>query len=171
MFKKEITYHNPLDDSHVTETLYFNLTAPEVAELGLELEDGFETQIKHMVETDDRRKMFAMFKLLMAHSYGRRTTDSKAFVKKKEWLDELFSGFAYEELFVWIFSDANNAAHFFNKIMPSKELLERLNQAGGNETVSDTPKKSPREMSREELEAAFLAKMQDKTPANEVTAS
>lgn len=158
MFKKTITYDNPLTDTSETETLYFNLTAPEVAEVGLDLEDDAEAQIRTMVENDDRRKMFVFFKLLMAHSYGRRTADGKGFAKKKEWLDELFSGFAYEELFVWLFTNPDNAALFFNEIMPKKSM-DRLNEASKNAPAMDKPKTNPREMSREELEQALLNKM------------
>lgn len=171
MFKKSITFVNAMTEQEQTETLYFNLTVPEVADLGFAMEEDFESEIRNMVETEDRRKMFMFFKLIMAHSYGRRTPDGTGFAKKKEWLDELFSGFAYEELFIWLFSNPDNAASFFNSIMPPKKSLERITEANNNHTASDEPVKSPRSMTREELEAAFLAKMQTKTPANEVTSS
>lgn len=170
MFTHTVQYYNPITDTNETETLRFNLTTPEVADFGLEMDDDIEQQIRDMVEQDDRKRMFSFFKLVMAHAYGRRTPDGKGFAKKQEWLDELFSGFAYEELFIWIFTDPANASKFMNDVLPSKKNMDRVEKANAkNASEPVDTNKDPRKMTREELEAAVAGKMglANKTPANE----
>jgi hypothetical protein len=161
VFKRDITYID-FNDETQTETLYFNLTMAEMAELNFEFDEGFESFVKQAALEKNNKRLFSMFKLIMAWSYGRRTPDGKGFVKKKEWLDELFSGRAYEELFLWLFTSEANASQFYIDVMP-KDIEKRLAEINRNRETTPSDESSTtkklRDMSREELEEAFAKRL------------
>lgn len=157
MFEHTVTFTDFNGDED-TEKLCFNLTVPEIAELEFEFDEGFQAYILEAVKKKSNRKLFLMFKLLMKASYGRRTPDGKGFVKKQAWIEELFSGKAYEELFIWLFSNEENAATFFSNVVPSREEMQKRLRT--DEKVTDPSQPKPpriQDMTQEQLVAMIEA--------------
>jgi hypothetical protein len=162
VFKKVVTYKN-FEGETENEELVFNLTVPEIAELEFEFDSGIEEAARKAAASGNNKELFNMFKVLMAISYGRRSEDGKRFLKKKEWLDELFCGLAYEELFLWLFTNEENAIAFFNAIMPER-MEERLKEIKAEqEKTGSTSKPKLTELSQEEL----IALIQKRASGNE----
>jgi hypothetical protein len=164
MFTRDITYTSFKGIQRTTK-LCFNLTAPEILGLEFAFDEGFEGYIKAAVAEGSNKRLFHMFELIVAKSYGRFAPDGETFVKRPEWVFELTPNPAYEELFLWLFSNENNAAAFYNNIMP-KNLDERLAKLRGDKPVENKP--SLQNASLADLEA-MVAQMKagNKLPANE----
>lgn len=117
MFTKTVTYKD-FDGNERTEVCRFNLSEPEIIEMGSSYPGGLEQMLKKIIEEKDQQKILAVFKELMLKSYGEKTPDGKRFIKSKE-LSEAFSQTgAYEQLYMRILRDTDFAIEFTNGIMP-----------------------------------------------------
>lgn len=150
MFHHIATYTD-FNGKKKTEDLYFNIMAPELADLEFnpmfEDEGGLADYLRKAMESDDRRKVYTFFKLLIVNSYGRRTEDGEYFLKKPEWTDKFLNSAAYEEFFMWLLdNNTKNAQKFWTEIMPQKIIAkaEELDKSlAGKKNITD--------LSREEL--------------------
>lgn len=169
MFKHSVVYVDYNGVPH-NEDLYFHMMVPEFVDL--EYNPSFDTSlsdyIKQEMGSGENRKVYTVFKLLVVNSYGRRSADGANFSKKAEWTEEFLNSQAWEQFFLWLTegTEGKNGQIFFNEIFPQSmrdQIAEKEKaqaEATGNSVAVQqaAPKKTMSQMSREELEAAFLAK-------------
>lgn len=122
MLKKTITYTD-YNGVKKTEDFYFNLTNAEIAEMEMSTTGGMTDMIEKIVKAQDVPAIIKVFKELILKAYGEKTPDGKYFMKEDENGRPLANKFkqteAYSNLFMELGSDAEKAADFFNKIIPS----------------------------------------------------
>ena len=174
MLKLPITYED-LDGNKVTEDFYFNVSKVELAKMVMEhgfvvgeekqSATGVELYLQSIVDSRDGQFIMDEFEKIVKLSYGVRSENGKRFVKNDDvWLD-FFQSDAYTVFFMKLVTDATFAAEFVNGIIP-KDLQEDVAAnlaAGGMRSVEDVElpaPKDPKDMTREELLAAFAAKNQ-----------
>lgn len=159
MFKHTVEYRD-FNDKKIVEDLYFHMMAPEFADLEFnptfKEEGGMSDYIKQAMSSGEGQKVYTFFKLMIVNSYGRRSEDGSEFVKKPEFTEKFLNSRAYEEFFMWLVMNPKNAETFFNSLIPEKLLKEV-------EGVEQNSKKSIQDMSREELQALYLAKIEGKS--------
>lgn len=163
MYKKTVTYKDFNNDEH-TEDLYFNIMAPEMADLEFnptfEEEGGLGEYVKIAMSTGEGRKVYTFFKLMIVNSYGRRSADGATFAKNEKFTEEFLNSRAYEEFFMWLVEDPKNAEGFWNGIMPEK-LIEHAAAVENKQPAGKKRKIS--EMTRDELVALMDDRVKDKT--------
>ena len=64
-----------------TEKYHFNLSRTELTDLELAYPGGLSSILKSIAAEEDPKKIFDMFKILVAKSYGLRSDDGRSFVK------------------------------------------------------------------------------------------
>lgn len=168
MFKHTVTYVDFNNKPH-TEDIYFHMMVPEFADLEFNptFDGSLSEYIKQTMRTSEGQKIFILFKMLVVNSYGRRTEDGARFIKKPEYSEEFLNSLAWEQFFLWLTDDPKNAEAFWNGIFP-EAMRDKVESLEGEQTALG--KKNVSDLSREELEALFLAKIGEKKPANEITA-
>jgi hypothetical protein len=106
------------------ETKWFNLTETEITEFNTETKGGLEGMIKLISETNDEEKIMKTFKKLILMSYGERSADGKYFKKRDSvrgsYADEFEQSAAFNELFITLATNAEEAARFVNGIIPTR---------------------------------------------------
>ncbi len=160
MFTTTVTYKDFNDKSH-TEKLYFHMMAPEFADLEFNptFEGGLGDYVRSAMKSGDGQKVYTFFKLMIVNSYGRRSDDGARFSKNSEWTEEFLNSNAYEEFFMWLISDANNAEQFWNGIVPEK-LREKVEEISGSQTGNEN--KRIQDLSKEELVALMEKRIASK---------
>lgn len=123
MLTKTITYED-FDGETRTETFYFNLSKAELAERQITYPGGYAEYLDKIIESKDKTEIFKAFKDLILSSYGEKSEDGKRFIKSKELSEAFEQTGAYDELFMELFGDGNEAAAFVRGIMPFKDLPE-----------------------------------------------
>lgn len=168
MFKTTVKYKDFNDKPHV-EDLYFHMMAPEFADLqfntSFDSHGGMSDFIRHAMQAGDGQKIYTFFKLMIVNSYGRRSEDGSEFVKSPAFTEKFLNSRAYEEFFMWLITDPQNAEKYWNGIIPEK-LAEQAAQIQD----ANAGKKALTDMTREELVELMAQKLAEKTPANEVAA-
>lgn len=174
MLKRPITYTN-FNDETVTEDFYFNLTKAELIELELSAgEDGLAESLRKLVKERDGQQIVDQFKRIILLAYGEKSPDGRRFVKSEQLRQEFASTEAYSELFVELATSADAAAKFIRAIVPQNLNVEEASlaavaqlpstEANAPESLPSTPAdetpKNPKDMTREELLAAFVNKTQ-----------
>lgn len=132
MLKKEIKFKD-LEDRERTGIFYFALNEVEIGELETEFGQGLEVFLKHLVETEDGKRLLELFKNIILQSYGEKDEDGIHFLKSEE-ISKRFSFHpAYVELYKEMLSDTNAAVEFFKGVVPAdlQKAVEEA-QAGGN---------------------------------------
>jgi len=120
MLKKTITYTD-YNGTERTENYYFNLNKVEITEMELSVNGGLTGHIQAIIEAQDRKSLFDLFKEIILKAYGEKSVDGKRFVKSKE-LSEAFSQTeAFNELVMEIINDDKKAAAFIQGILPFRE--------------------------------------------------
>lgn len=138
MLRKTITYVD-FDDRERTEDFYFNLKHDELVEMNLSHTGGMAKMIQKIVEAEDTKAIFAMFKDLVMRSYGIKSDDGRRFIKS----DELSQGFveteAFSVLIVEILQDPDKAITFLKGILP-QSLAEEADKLALDGGLSETMK-------------------------------
>ena len=117
MLKKTITYTD-YDNNERTEDFYFNLSQAEIVEMEMAYPGGMSAMLTKIIAEKDTVKLIGMFKDLVLRAYGEKSLDGKRFVKSKE-ISEAFSQTeAYNDLFMALALDENEAAAFVNGLLP-----------------------------------------------------
>ena len=117
MLKKTITYTD-YDNNERTEDFYFNLSQAEIVEMEMTYPGGMSAMLTKIIAEKDTVKLIGMFKDLVLRAYGEKSLDGKRFVKSKE-ISEAFSQTeAYNDLFMALALDENEAAAFVNGLLP-----------------------------------------------------
>jgi len=118
MLKKTITYTD-YNGTERTEDFYFNLSKAEVAELEMGIDGGLSAMIDKIVAAKDTPAILAIFKKLVLQAYGEKSADGKRFVKSEEISTAFSQTEAYSDLYMTLATNADEAAKFFNGIIPS----------------------------------------------------
>ncbi|MCK5604780.1 hypothetical protein KAR91_23020 [Candidatus Pacearchaeota archaeon] len=118
MLKKTIKYVN-FDGKEDQETLYFNLTEPEVVRLDVQFVGGLEKFIKNLDPEVRPEDVLNLFEKLIKAAYGEKSDDGRHFTKDPETANLFFQSAAYSALFVELIQDADKAAAFFNGLLSS----------------------------------------------------
>ena len=138
MLKKTITYED-WNGKTRTEDFYFNLTRTECAELefglgpGKSLSDSFQT----LIDNNDIGVIIATIKKLLLTAYGVKSEDGRRFIKNDDVREAFEQNPAFDQIYMDLATNADNAADFFIAILPSssiealgpnpkKELLDRM---------------------------------------------
>lgn len=122
MITKTITYEDFNGESR-TETKYFNLTRTELAKLEYSHGGGLTEWIKRAVEAKNGRTILETFEELIKAAYGVKSPDGKTLMKSDEIFEEFKASNAYDQLFMSLVTDAEEASKFIIGCMP-KELQE-----------------------------------------------
>lgn len=166
MFKHTVTYKDFNGGEHV-EDLYFHLSTPDMLDLQFnpQVDGDLDKFIQAGIKSGEGQKLWLIFKLLVANSYGRRSSDGATFSKKPEYTEEFFNSPAFEKFIEWLLLDSPDGKHgkeFYNAIMPERLQGASLEQIQQQE--SDQPKKKLTELSREDL----VRMLQDRTAGPKV---
>lgn len=132
MLKKTITYTD-YDGLERTEEFRFNLTKAELVDMELTTAGTFSETMKRIIAEKDIIRIAKLFKELLLKSYGVKSDDGKRFIKSQE-LSEAFSQTeAYNDLYIELLSNPEEAAKFFAEVAPKMEEVSAV--PAGNVTV------------------------------------
>lgn len=132
MFKDTITYTDYNGDT-CTETLYFNLSKPEIIKMSYSVPGGLEKKLQRILDRIENKDedavadMFDFFDFMMTKSYGVKSEDGKRFIKNEDVLNEFMQSEAYSVIFEKFMTDINYASKFLMAIMPS-DVAEQVAQ-------------------------------------------
>lgn len=118
MLSKKVKYTDYKGNKR-EEELFFNLSKAEVAEMELSHEGGLSTKIERIVASQQGSEIIALFKDLIAKSFGVISDDGKRFIKDEKLKTEFLQTEGYSELFMELASNADAASAFINGIMPA----------------------------------------------------
>lgn len=123
MLKKEITYTDFNGDTR-TDTLYFNMTQTELAELDIETGGVLKEKLTRMIANQDAAGLAAFFKAIIIKSYGEKSDDGRYFEKGEDFaLGKRFAqSAAFDKMFVELLSDetGEKIQSFIFGIVPSE---------------------------------------------------
>lgn len=131
MLRKVITYKD-YNGQERKEAFYFNLSKAELIEMEMTTSGGMENFLQTIIDTKENRKLFNLFKDLIAKSYGVKSEDGKRFIKSPEISNAFMQTEAYTELLMELMTDdsATKVAEFVKGIMPTDGLSDnQINQA------------------------------------------
>lgn len=137
MLKREISYEN-FDGEQVTETIYFNISKPEIIELEVEYEGGFGKMMERIVEAEDAKQLIHEFKRIVLLAYGKKSEDGKRFIKSDELREEFSQSAAYNELFMELATDDKAASAFIKGILP-KDLADAVEKSSTETPLPPAP--------------------------------
>lgn len=117
MLVKSITYKD-FNDVERTESFYFNLSQSEITKMEISTEGGLEAKIQRLVSEKNGREIMAFFEEILAKAYGEKSPDGKQFVKGPHIFEAFASTNAYDQLFMSLVTDPEEAARFIQGILP-----------------------------------------------------
>lgn len=187
MIKKTITYKD-LDNNPITETFWFNLRQVDIAKMELMRKGGgFAESLQKVIADKDGETIINAFEDIIGKSYGIRREDNKGLEKSPEITKAFMETDAYSILFMELVLDAVASAEFIKGIVPPEmsenmdmtllppDMVKAMQEADLVQDVQlpEEPKtvvegtvvtgpKEPKDMTREELLAAFKAKNEDR---------
>jgi hypothetical protein len=121
---KKVVKYVDFDGKKREDTLYFNLTEPEVVRLDVEFPGGLEEYINNLDEKVNPKDILSLFEQVIRASYGEKSDDGRYFVKDPKAVDLFYQSAAYSALFVGLVKDADKAATFFNGLL-SKTTIDK----------------------------------------------
>lgn len=124
MLTKTVKYTD-YNGNERTETLNFNLTKAEIAEMELSMPGGMSATVQRIIEAQDTKELIAIFKDLLLSSYGVKSPDGRRFIKNEQLREEFSQTEAYSEMFMELATNAEAASEFINKIIPT-DMQEQL---------------------------------------------
>ena len=144
MFTHEITYED-WDENKVTDTLYFNLTKIEMAELNLSFEGGLEKTFQK-IQKEDPEAMFMFVKKILLLAYGVKSDDGREFVKNDDLREKFTQTRAYDIIFTALAEDETFGEAFLRGVFP-KELIKEYDKQikTQNALLPPTPGEAPKE--------------------------
>lgn len=138
MLKKTIKYtdYNGVERE---EDFYFNISKAEIGDMEFSTPGGLSEHIKRIIQTQDTKQVYKMFKEIVLNSYGEKSADGRRFIKRDADGNRLAIAFsetdAYSELFMELISDEENMANFINGVVP-KDLRETAEQKKNRQNLS-----------------------------------
>jgi hypothetical protein len=147
MIKKTLTYTDHNGKEH-TEDFHFNLPKGEFMLWEMEAVDaeteGMTDKIERLMRSRDGKEIVAVFKDLIAKSYGIKTADGR-FMKEdvdgRPLIVHFRSTEAYDELIYELATDADAGAEFVNGIAPKKVRDEVKKEVAARAQPQDYQKK------------------------------
>lgn len=124
MLKKTITFED-YNGVKRTEDHYFNLSKAELMKMEMGTTGGYTEMINGLISAQDVPSIMQIFEEIIEKSYGRKTPDGRGFEKSPELYNSFKQTEAYTELFMSLITDADEAAKFFNGIVPA-DLAEKV---------------------------------------------
>lgn len=136
MFETPITYTD-LNGDEQTETYAFHLTKENVVDLNVSPKGGLENYLQEIIASEDGAAVMENLRAIVRMAVGRRSEDGKRFEKDPVYASQFMQSEAYSELFFRLVSDAEFAAEFINKTMPSgmKKQLEDTKKTYSDEEL------------------------------------
>ena len=116
MVKKTLTYTD-YNGTKRTEDFYFNLSKAEMAEMEMSVNGGLSDMLTNIVNAHDMPSIIKIFKEILLKTYGVKTPDGR-FEKSEELSKKFSETAAYSDLFRLLATDAKEAAHFINNVVP-----------------------------------------------------
>lgn len=116
MVKKTLTYTD-YNGTKRTEDFYFNLSKAEMAEMEMSVNGGLSDMLTNIVNAHDMPSIIKIFKEILLKTYGVKTPDGR-FEKSEELSKKFSETAAYSDLFMLLATDAKEAAHFINNVVP-----------------------------------------------------
>lgn len=138
MFKFECTYKNYYGEER-TETVYFQLSRPEVMEFAVALPGGLEAGAQRLVESHDHAEMFDKFQKLIAKAYGEISQDGRRFIKSPEMSKAFMETPIYEKMFDKMISDPNFVNEFCVGCVPEDAKGDVASSLADFLRSTDTP--------------------------------
>lgn len=123
MLKKTITYVD-YDGEERTEDFYFNLSKSELTEMQMSITGGFSNYVRRITSEKNVPELMNMFKEIILKSYGEKSPDGRRFIKSPELAKEFEQTGAYDELFMSLVYNEEEASAFINGIIPSSIAAE-----------------------------------------------
>lgn len=118
MITKTITYTD-YNGTERTEKFHFNLNKAEIMEMEMSETGGLAEKIQKIVDSQDSKEIFKLFKDIILKAYGEKSDDGKRFIKDEKLSNAFSQTEAYSILFMELATDADAAANFVNGIIPS----------------------------------------------------
>lgn len=129
MFKDTVSFEDYNGDN-VTETLYFNISKPELAKLNYSVSETYLSKLEKMQEALKAHdesiigEVVDFFEEIVSLSYGVKSEDGKRFIKSEEITEEFMQSNAYEQIFMKLINDEDYVEKFFLGIIPSDVAVE-----------------------------------------------
>ena len=140
MLKRSVKFVDFNDEEQVQEC-YFNISKSELTEMEMSRRGGFQAYITQILEAKNNKEIYALFKEIVLMSYGEKSADGGAFIKRKlvdgqmvRLRDEFEQSLAFDALMMeLIASGEEGVAEFINAVIP-KEIAEEIAKqiASGN---------------------------------------
>lgn len=117
MIKKTIHYTD-YDGNERDEEFYFNLTQSEIVEMDLEFKGGMIANLNALLNDQDGNKLNEFFTKFILKSVGKKSPDGRRFIKNDEIREDFKQTPAYDQLFMSLITNADEAAEFMNGVIP-----------------------------------------------------
>lgn len=119
MLKKTVKFTDFNGDVQ-EETLYFNLSSPELIELEVSMPGGMKATMERIIEAKDAKALIVEFKRLILAAYGQKSEDGRSFVKTPALAEAFSQTAAYQALFMELATNEIAAAEFVTGVLPSE---------------------------------------------------
>lgn len=126
MLKKTMTFVD-YEGNERTENHYFNLTKSECLKMEMSTNGGMTKLIIKLIEAQNMPEVMEIFENILFKAYGEKSMDGRQFIKSPELSTAFSQTPAYDQLFVTLCTDADEAAKFINAIIP-----DEAGQSGNN---------------------------------------
>lgn len=136
MVKKTVKY---VDFNNVEreEDLYFNLSLTEAIEMETKDPNGsFGKKLEGLINNSDVAAMLEVIEWVIQKTYGVRTEDGRSFVKNEEQLALFKQSAAYQQLYIDLLDDPDEAVKFINALVPTNlpKAFQNLKAIEGSST-------------------------------------
>lgn len=120
MLKRTIGPYKDYDGETRDSTWYFDISQPELIELEVEHDAGFEGMIQKIIDTKDRKGLVKIFKSIVLMGVGEQVMDNGVlrFVKSDDIRERFSQTMAYNVLFMELATDEEKAAEFMQGVLP-----------------------------------------------------
>lgn len=120
MLKRTIGPYKDFDGETRSSDWYFDISQPELVELEVEFDAGFEGMIQKIIDTKDRKALVAIFKRIVLMGVGEQVQDQGVlrFVKNDAIRERFSQTMAYNTLFMELATDDVKAAEFMQGVLP-----------------------------------------------------
>ena len=125
MLVKTITYTD-FNGETITEDFYFNLSKSELIEMQVSEDGGYGEMLDRISKSKDGKNLVKEFKNLILKSYGEKSADGKRFVKSNEISTAFSQTNAYNDLFMELSTNDEEAVKFINGVMPDMSSLDSV---------------------------------------------
>lgn len=117
MVKETLTYTD-YSGTERKEDFYFNLTQIEWIRVSAKCGGDIRAFIAKCVRENNLPAMLEFIETLVQTAYGEKSPDGRKFVKSDDILESFIRTEAYNDFVMGLFSDADKAANFFNRLVP-----------------------------------------------------